>query len=69
MNGSVIGSQTTFPNKLEFSCDEGFDLIGSTARKCEADGVWSGEQPSCRGKTYLEFYRHYFKNDCYSLTL
>ena len=50
MNGSVFGSQTTFPNKLQFSCDNGFDLIGSTVRRCEADGMWSGQQTACQGK-------------------
>ena len=50
MNGTVTGNKTTFPNELFFSCDDGFDLIGSTVRKCEADGMWSGEQPTCRGK-------------------
>ena len=53
MNGSLIGNQTTFPNKLFFICHEGFDLIGSTVRSCEANGRWSGAQPTCDGKIYM----------------
>ncbi|KAL9989269.1 hypothetical protein ACROYT_G003802 [Oculina patagonica] len=47
-NGSVIGNQTTYPNKLSFSCNEGFNLLGPPVRRCEADGIWSGEQPTCK---------------------
>jgi len=48
INGSMIGNQTTYPNKLVFSCDAGFDLIGSNVRRCKADGKWSEEQPTCK---------------------
>ena len=54
MNGFIIGNQTTYPNKLLFSCDDGFDLIGSRVRSCEADGKWSGEQPTCKGTLLIE---------------
>ena len=49
MNGSVTGNETTYPNQLSFSCDDGFDLIGSTVRRCQADGKWSEEQATCKG--------------------
>ncbi|KAJ7383495.1 hypothetical protein OS493_027659 [Desmophyllum pertusum] len=48
LNGSVIGSETTYPNELEFKCDVGFELQGSATRKCEADGQWSGEVVQCQ---------------------
>ena len=50
LNGSVQGSDTTFPNVLWFSCDEGFELNGSTSRKCQANGTWSGVTTLCRGR-------------------
>ena len=49
MNGTVAGGQTTYPNKLSYSCDEGFELVGSSVRQCEADGNWNGLQPTCYG--------------------
>ena len=50
VNGSVDGSKTTFPNEAIFSCDEGFILNGSTVRRCQSDGSWSGIRTSCHGE-------------------
>ena len=49
LNGSMTGNETTFPNEVSFSCDEGFVLHGSTFRRCEAEGSWSGNQTECEG--------------------
>lgn len=49
LNGSMIGNETTFPNEVSFSCHEGFVLHGSTVRRCEAEGSWSGNQTECEG--------------------
>ncbi len=53
-NGMVVvedpiqdGSEATY------SCDQGFDLEGESRRRCQSDGAWSGEAPSCRGKRKL----------------
>ena len=48
-NGSSFGHLTTFPNKIVFSCDDGFNLMGSVVRRCLANGTWSGNQPFCGG--------------------
>lgn len=50
LNGSITIRETTFPNEASFSCDEGFLLNGSTVRRCQADGSWSGIATSCEGK-------------------
>lgn len=49
MNGSSVGSKTTYPNKITFSCDEGFTLKGSISRTCLSNGSWSGVQTVCQG--------------------
>ena len=49
-NGSKIGEGTTFPQSVEFICDEGFVMLGSKVRSCRASGAWSGVQPLCKGK-------------------
>ena len=50
LNGSSLGSETTFPNVIHFKCDEGFVLQGSNARRCLANGSWSGVKTFCKGK-------------------
>lgn len=46
-NGSLHGDLTTFPNKIDLSCDEGFLLRGSQTRQCQSNGTWSGVQTYC----------------------
>ena len=53
MNGSLTGVETTFPNAVTFSCDEGFILNGSSVRRCLSDGSWSGFQTTCEGELAL----------------
>lgn len=50
LNGSINGRETTFPNEATFNCDEGFILNGSTVRRCQSDGTWSGIHTSCHGE-------------------
>lgn len=50
MNGSSSGDSTVFPNSVLFNCDPGFILNGSTTRKCQANGTWSGFQALCSGR-------------------
>ncbi|XP_070554202.1 uncharacterized protein [Ptychodera flava] len=47
-NGSWNITGVTFGSEAFFVCDEGFDMIGSEVRRCQADGTWDGQQPTCR---------------------
>ena len=47
-NGQIIGDDVTFGAVLEYSCNEGYDLIGEQIRTCQSNKEWSDEQPYCR---------------------
>jgi len=32
---------------LDWTCEDGFTLIGLAERVCQGDGYWSGEAPLC----------------------
>ena len=53
LNGSIQGSVSTFPNVLEFSCDNGFTIVGSVVRKCQANATWSGRTAFCKGAYFV----------------
>ena len=36
----------------KFSCNDGFELEGSTSRKCRRSGKWNGKDAKCIGGTY-----------------
>ncbi len=44
-----LDPDTRFDSVATYSCFNGYDLIGGDAtRMCQADGVWTGSQPTCR---------------------
>ena len=49
-NGNIQVSATTYGGVATYSCRDGFQLSGSRTRTCQADGNWSGAQPSCIGR-------------------
>ena len=53
-DGHMHGSDFTYGAVVRFSCFRGFQLIGSQARKCQTDGVWSGTTASCTSKITSE---------------
>ena len=42
---------TLFTNVTTYSCDDGYNVIGSATRTCMADGSWSGTEPVCECKS------------------
>lgn len=71
-NGTMFGKETTYPNSMRFSCDEGFILSGSWLRKCQTNGTWSGNETKCQGLIILAsftFYCHtYFVKQLYAIS-
>jgi CUB/sushi domain-containing protein len=49
-NGFKLQNLTTYEAKVSFSCRTGYILVGSSMRRCGADGRWDGMQPSCESK-------------------
>ena len=51
-----------FNTLVSFRCQRGFSLVGSAARRCHANGSWSGIQPTCRGiwETKMHNWTYYY---------
>ena len=48
--GTVSYDGTGYNMVVEYKCDEGYLLIGSSKRVCQSSGNWSGEEPFCDRK-------------------
>ena len=46
-HGRLIGSDFSYNSVVRYECNEGYVLVGSEERRCQADGKWSCEQPRC----------------------
>ena len=49
-HGTVSCNDTGYNMVVSFKCDEGYSLIGPSARVCQSNGNWSGEEPFCERK-------------------
>ncbi|XP_023598845.1 CUB and sushi domain-containing protein 1-like [Trichechus manatus latirostris] len=45
--GRLIGKSFTYKSEVFSQCKSPFILVGSSRRICQADGMWSGIQPTC----------------------
>ena len=49
-NGSVSHTAgTTFRQTATYSCDKGYNLVGSNTHTCQATGFWSWNASNCQG--------------------
>ena len=51
-NGQVSLTGTTFGSKATYTCNKGFELVGSSMRMCLANAQWMGEAPTCERKHF-----------------
>ncbi|KAL9960422.1 hypothetical protein ACROYT_G033877 [Oculina patagonica] len=55
LSAPVHGSLDPCPNlpgqTCQFTCDKGYNLIGSSTRTCNSGGTWTGTQPQCNAVT------------------
>ena len=49
LNGGVILTTVSVGSVATYTCNSGFELVGSETRTCQGDGMWSGETPVCTG--------------------
>ena len=49
-NGAISVGETTLGNTATYSCNSGFDLVGSSTVTCLASGQWSDGAPTCQRK-------------------
>ncbi|KAM5312551.1 CUB and sushi domain-containing protein 1 [Glossophaga mutica] len=45
--GRLSGRSFTYKSEVSFQCTPPLVLVGSSSRTCQADGSWSGVQPTC----------------------
>ena len=55
VNGAVIASNFTITNgqypvgiKVSFTCDSGYNMIGSNFSSCSGNGSWNPSPPKCQ---------------------
>ena len=46
-NGTVHVFGYTLGKRISYSCDVGYTLNGSSWRRCQSNGTWSGLKPTC----------------------
>eukprot|EP00058_Branchiostoma_floridae_P025619 XP_002611109.1 hypothetical protein BRAFLDRAFT_70467 [Branchiostoma floridae] len=59
-NGAVNGGNS-YQDVVQFTCNHGYQLIGDSSRTCQADGTWTGADPTCivsdlTAYTYYDFW-------------
>lgn len=47
-NGRINLTKTSYNGQASFTCDDGFNLIGSSTITCMANGNWSDDVPYCK---------------------
>ena len=51
-NGMVTVMGTSVGDTASYTCNDGYELIGSMSVTCTSDGTWSDEPPMCRRKQF-----------------
>ena len=65
-NGQVTHTAgATFGQTATYSCNTGYNLVGSSTRTCQATRVWSGSAPTCPGVYFVEL----STKSCYYINL
>ena len=47
-------TSVTYKSRVVYTCREGLSLVGDRERTCEANGMWSGEPPTCHSELDIQ---------------
>lgn len=50
----VEGSTFAVGERVSYSCQYGYELVGEEQRICAPDGKWSDETPYCRSECQIQ---------------
>ncbi|KAF7988440.1 hypothetical protein HCN44_001013 [Aphidius gifuensis] len=65
-NTTIVGNKRTLGSTIDYTCPDGYMLVGLKSRVCEENGFWSGKPPTCK---YVDCgYLKEFDNGIISLT-
>ena len=48
-HGRTVTNGTVFQSVANYTCDNGYNLVGIQSRTCESSAIWSGHEPMCEG--------------------
>ena len=54
-NGETIWEDVLTAAVVIYVCDPGYEIIGDEQRSCLVTGLWSGNKPTCRSKSYIPY--------------
>ena len=49
-HGKAHVSGTTQGSQVNYTCDRGYRINGTSSRTCGPDGTWGGREPTCEGQ-------------------
>ena len=52
--GVVMTIETGLNAVANYTCNEGYNLLGDEMRTCQVDGQWAGAEPTCTCKFTVE---------------
>ena len=50
LNGRAIYDSVSYNSLISYECNYGYMLIGDSVRRCERNKMWTGTEPTCKGK-------------------
>lgn len=55
--GFLAACDVVYNSVCEFQCDSGYNLVGSSLRRCQSNKEWSGTAVQCEGQWTLDSYK------------
>ena len=59
-HASKAWSSYTYNNVVTYTCNTGYEMLGSANITCQASGFWSDNKPTCTSELLQNFYLSIF---------